>query len=73
MRLCFGEEVRYFISVTAMEIVGPSRRTVTGIGINIWYALGTVFVTPLAYYIRNWTYLVVALAAPSFLILPYWW
>jgi hypothetical protein len=60
-------------SFPAMEIVGVNRRTDTGLGISIFHAFGTVLVTPLAYLIRNWVYLVLALSVPSFLILPYWW
>ncbi|XP_064648805.1 organic cation transporter protein-like [Lineus longissimus] len=58
--------------VYAMEIVGPDRRTDVGLGIGIFYAFGTVFVTPLAYFIRNWVYLVIALTVPCLLIVPYW-
>ncbi|XP_069134981.1 organic cation transporter protein-like isoform X2 [Argopecten irradians] len=59
--------------VIGMELVGPSRRTFTGIVSEYFFALGLVILSGVAYFIRHWEYIEIACAAPFSIILVYWW
>jgi hypothetical protein len=57
-----------------MEIIGPRKRALGGSLIGGIYPVGTMLVAPVAYFIRNWVYLSIALSIPAIvLILPYYW
>lgn len=60
--------------VVATELVGPSRRVVTGIGIQFFWATGYMLLALLAYLIRDWFVLQLVLTAPlplMFLFIPF--
>ncbi|XP_060081314.1 organic cation transporter protein-like [Ylistrum balloti] len=59
--------------VIGLELVGPSKRTVTGTVTNYFFAVGMVILTGLAYFIRHWKYVEIACAVPTSLFLLYWW
>lgn len=54
-------------------MVGPSKRVWAGIVIEYFFALGIVLLAGIAFLIRNWQYLQIAVSAPSALFLVYWW
>ncbi|XP_067674285.1 organic cation transporter protein-like isoform X1 [Haliotis asinina] len=58
--------------VMSVEMVGPSKRALIGISIEYFFALGFVVLAGMAYLIRDWRYLDIAVSAPSALFLLYW-
>ena len=59
--------------VTGMEVVGPSKRAWAGILIEFFWCLGEFLLLLLAYFIRDWRHLEIALSVPSIFLLAYWW
>lgn len=59
--------------VLGMEIVGPSKRVWAGIVIEYFFAIGLVVLAGVAYFIRHWKYIEIAVSAPSVFFLLYWW
>ncbi|XP_059142943.1 organic cation transporter protein-like [Physella acuta] len=55
------------------ELVGPRYRVVSGFVIQIFYGLGYVGLAGLAYFIREWRYLELAITLPAVLFGAYWW
>lgn len=62
-----------FPTVSAMELVGPKYRVVAGFVIQGFYSLGFMSLAGIAYFIRNWRYLEVAITAPALVFVSYWW
>ncbi|KAI8752654.1 organic cation transporter protein, partial [Biomphalaria glabrata] len=55
-----------------IEIVGPSKRTNTGMITQLFFSTGVVSVAGLAYLIRSWQYLLLAITAPLVLFFTMW-
>ncbi|XP_048240205.1 organic cation transporter protein-like [Haliotis rufescens] len=66
--------VGFFIScfVIGIEMVGPSRRVWFGVMTEMFFAIGMVVLTGLAYFIRDWHTLELATAIPVAAFLIYW-
>ena len=45
-----------------MELVGPAQRTIAGIVIELFWAVGLFIILVLAYLIRDWHYLQIAVS-----------
>ncbi|XP_064606001.1 organic cation transporter protein-like [Liolophura sinensis] len=56
-----------------MELVAPSKRVWTGIIIEVFYTFGEMLLAGVAYFVRDWRYLQMAISLPAILFLPYWW
>lgn len=54
-------------------MVGPKKRSVAGVGCQLFFTFGYIVTAAFAYYIRDWRYLQVAITLPSFAFLVYWW
>ncbi|KAJ8315124.1 hypothetical protein KUTeg_007274, partial [Tegillarca granosa] len=52
-----------------LELVGPTKRTLAGLLIEMVWSLGMMVLCTVAYFIRNWRYLQIAVSAPSFVLL----
>ncbi|XP_071114254.1 organic cation transporter protein-like [Haliotis cracherodii] len=59
--------------VIGMEFVGPSKRVIAGMVIDLFWCLGLFILGAAAYCLRDWHHLQLALSAPSALILIMWW
>ncbi|KAJ3589475.1 hypothetical protein NHX12_010320 [Muraenolepis orangiensis] len=60
--------------VIGMELLGPTMRTVfSTLGSCMFFGVGYMLLPLMAYYIRDWRLLVLALNAPTVLFLPFWW
>ncbi|XP_046582091.1 organic cation transporter protein-like [Haliotis rubra] len=58
--------------VLAMEFVGPCKRTFAGVVIEYFWTAGLFLLTGLAYLIRQWRHLRLALGIPQILFVTYW-
>ncbi|KAK6171550.1 hypothetical protein SNE40_019715 [Patella caerulea] len=59
--------------ILGMELVGPSKRSLTGCIINYFWSFGSIVLAGMAYFIRNWKYLQLSLAVPNIFLLSYFW
>uniref|UniRef100_A0A0B7BP68 Major facilitator superfamily (MFS) profile domain-containing protein n=1 Tax=Arion vulgaris TaxID=1028688 RepID=A0A0B7BP68_9EUPU len=57
--------------VIGVELVGPRKRTITGIVIEIFWVFGMFIQAGVAYGLRNWSHLQMALSAPTVLLLVF--
>ncbi|KAH7948039.1 hypothetical protein HPB52_018031 [Rhipicephalus sanguineus] len=59
--------------VLAVELVGPSRRLISVLLFQLAFPVGEILLAAAAYMLPNWRHLSMALAAPTILLLPYYW
>ncbi|XP_030649717.1 solute carrier family 22 member 5 [Chanos chanos] len=60
--------------VLGMEILGPRVRIVfSTVGVCIFFSIGYMSLPIVAYFIRDWRMLQLALTMPCFLYVPLWW
>ncbi|XP_046592505.1 organic cation transporter protein isoform X1 [Neodiprion lecontei] len=59
--------------VIALEMVGPKKRLVAGVGCQLFFTTGYILVAGFAYHITDWRYLQIAITIPSLAFLVYWW
>jgi OCT family organic cation transporter-like MFS transporter 4/5 len=70
----FGNAGLYpLIFVIALEMVGKHKRTTAGIIINYFYAIGEALLGLLAWLIRDWQKLQLAISAPALIFIVYNW
>ncbi|KAH9507258.1 hypothetical protein Btru_056737 [Bulinus truncatus] len=61
------------IFVLGMELVGPSKRMVVGIVVEVFWAVGVLILGVIAYFIRQWEILQMVVSFPILLFFSYWW
>ncbi|KAK2582095.1 hypothetical protein KPH14_002797 [Odynerus spinipes] len=59
--------------VIALEMVGPKKRLVAGVGCQLFFTTGYILTAGFAYMITDWRMLQVAITIPSIVFLFYWW
>ncbi|XP_043286002.1 organic cation transporter protein [Venturia canescens] len=59
--------------VIALEMVGPSKRLVAGVGCQLFFTTGYILTAAFAALIKDWRMLQIAITVPSFVFLVYWW
>uniref|UniRef100_A0AC35TYW8 MFS domain-containing protein n=1 Tax=Rhabditophanes sp. KR3021 TaxID=114890 RepID=A0AC35TYW8_9BILA len=59
--------------IIGMELVGPSKRKLASVVTGSFFAIGQIVLGVLAYYLRDYTHLQAAIAAPTLLFLSYYW
>lgn len=62
--------MKSFILV-GMELVGPSKRMWAGIVVEYFFAIGLLVLAGVAYGLRDWRYIEMAVAFPNVLYLLY--
>ena len=58
----------YAFYLSATEYVGPSKRTLVGVLMADAYALGYMLLAVLAFFVRDWRTLELAISVPMFLL-----
>ncbi|KAI8791476.1 organic cation transporter protein [Biomphalaria glabrata] len=61
------------IFVLGMELVGPSKRMVVGIVVEVFWAAGVLILGVIAYFIREWEILQMVVSFPILLFFTYCW
>jgi len=61
------------MSVSAIELVGPARRTTCTVLTNIAYSLGLVVLSVVVFLVRDWRQLALATSIPFMSFFLYWW
>ncbi|KAF8778714.1 Organic cation transporter protein like [Argiope bruennichi] len=70
----FGISGVYNVSfVLLMELLGPSERSIYGVAINFGWCIGFVSLPGIAWLLRDWFWIQVALTAPCVILLTSWW
>lgn len=59
--------------VIALEMVGPKKRLVAGVGCQLFFTTGYILTAGFAYFITDWRMLQIAITIPSIAFLLYWW
>ncbi|XP_012216621.1 organic cation transporter protein [Linepithema humile] len=59
--------------VIALEMVGPKKRLVAGVGCQLFFTTGYILTAGFAYFITDWRMLQIAITVPSIAFLLYWW
>ncbi|XP_053398435.1 organic cation transporter protein-like [Mercenaria mercenaria] len=59
--------------VIAMEMVGPSKRLWAGTFWQVWFEIGLIILSGVAYLVRDWRKLQIIMAIPTVIYLPYYW
>ncbi|XP_032679463.1 organic cation transporter protein [Odontomachus brunneus] len=59
--------------VIALEMVGPRKRLLAGVGCQLFFTTGYILTAGFAYFITDWRMLQVAITVPSIAFLLYWW
>ncbi|XP_076466934.1 organic cation transporter protein-like isoform X2 [Babylonia areolata] len=57
--------------VAGMELVGPAQRTIAGIVIELFWALGLFIILFLAYFLTNWHHLQICVSCFNILFIPH--
>lgn len=64
----------FLVSFTlSTELVGPKYRVIAGFVIQTFYSVGFMVLAGMAYFIRSWRYLEIAITVPALLFFAYWW
>jgi hypothetical protein len=61
------------ISVSAMEIVGPSKRTIVGVAFQAFFAAGVMLVAFWGFLIKDRFVLQIVYGLHSLLLIGHWW
>ncbi|KAK8733494.1 hypothetical protein OTU49_006327 [Cherax quadricarinatus] len=69
--VCSGMMIINFVLV--MEIVKPEARTMTGMMYAFFFGSGIAILPGIAFFIRTWRYLELAIGLSSFILVTYYW
>ncbi|RUS82165.1 hypothetical protein EGW08_010047 [Elysia chlorotica] len=61
----FGTGIILAAFVIGMEVVGPSKRRIAGNVSNFFWVLGICVLTTMAYFLRDWRHLQIAISVPN--------
>jgi len=63
----------YTLSVAGMELVGGKWRTISGVSYLFPVPLSYIMIAGIAYFVRGWSQLQLAITLPSVLLFGLWW
>ncbi|CAL4081191.1 unnamed protein product, partial [Meganyctiphanes norvegica] len=69
----FGSGLFLPCFVLLMEVVGPEARTFMGMNYQSFFSVGFMLLPLIAYYVREWRNLQLAISIPSVSMLAYYW
>ncbi|KAK3098411.1 hypothetical protein FSP39_019225 [Pinctada imbricata] len=69
----FAQAIYPTVFVIVLEMVGPSKRHIPSTMILMAFCVGNFVLVGLGYFIRDWRWLQLALAAPMIISVFYWW
>lgn len=58
---------------SALEMVGPKKRLVAGVGCQLFFTTGYIITAGFAYFLTDWRTLQIGITVPSIAFLVYWW
>ncbi|XP_067675131.1 organic cation transporter protein-like [Haliotis asinina] len=59
--------------VLGLEMVGPSKRVLAGVGVQLFWSVGMFLLGAAAYALRYWKTLQLVISVPSALLFGFWW
>jgi OCT family organic cation transporter-like MFS transporter 4/5 len=62
-----------FASLIGMELVGGKWRTISGVSYLFPVPLSYIAIAGIAYFVRGWSQLQLAITLPSVLLFALWW
>ena len=63
----------HIFSILGLELVGPTKRVLTGIPLHIFFTIGLTYIAGISYWLKDWHYIALACAIPTVLYLFHWW
>ena len=77
IRRCFitnlYDQQTLMLNIPGTELVGPSYRLYAGFLVQSAYSIGFMTLAIIAYLIRDWRYIELAITLPVVLFVPYYW
>lgn len=58
---------------TGVEMVGPNKRELCGVVLNLFYSIGEAFTGLAGWYCRDWVALQYVVSAPAIIFVAYYW
>ena len=71
--LCFEGYLSLTLTYSGTEIVGPSKRKFAAIVNKYFYSFGQLMLAGVAYNLRQWSSIELAISLPAILFISYWW
>ena len=59
--------------IAGTELVGTSKRAFAGIAIRIFYSIGMMLLAVIAWLLREWSHIELAISVPPIIFLIYYW
>ncbi|KAI6175339.1 Transporter, major facilitator family protein [Aphelenchoides bicaudatus] len=59
--------------VIGVELVGPKKRKIASVFTGIFFSIGQIILGVVAFLVRDYQYLQLAIAAPALAFISYWW
>jgi OCT family organic cation transporter-like MFS transporter 4/5 len=63
----------YLILSLGVELVGPGKRLFAGVVNEIFFAVGLVLLAGVAFGLRDWFWIELALSIPTVVFISFWW
>ncbi|KAK0064416.1 organic cation transporter protein [Biomphalaria pfeifferi] len=60
-------------ATTGIELVGPAKRTFTGVVVEIYWCVGILLLLPIAYLLPNWRHIQLAMCILTVPLFSIWW
>ncbi|XP_046583280.1 organic cation transporter protein-like [Haliotis rubra] len=64
---------QHSLLLSGLEMVGPSKRVLAGVGVQLFWSVGMFILGAVAYALRYWKTLQLVISVPSALLFGLWW